>query len=154
MQIKGKSAFDSNPLKGGNAAFLASLGFQVQTVLPNKEDAQALASFALNHGVRLKILVAEPSRLRLGKEKYDLIVVFYQIHPSLIMQIKEALKPQGIVFMQSYTRKQLEFSNVEASLLLKPKGLLFFFKDLKVLTYEEIIERGPKALAGIIAQKA
>ena len=146
-------ALDVAPGNGGNLFYLSRIGFSVDAIEPDKEKAKALAIKARTAGARVKIIIGDPSRIQFARGRYDLILCFYHVQPSAILQIKHGLRAGGFVLMESYTQKQLDFSDVPKSILLKPKELLFFFKGYKIIQYEERLEKGPKAVASIIAQK-
>ena len=149
----GNRALDLTPGFGENAFFLAKLGFNVEGVEPDRTKAQELARRAEQSGTHLKIIVGDPSRIQCLRERYQVVLCFYKIDRNVVLQIKRGLSPDGVVFMESYTRKQLDFSPVPDSVILKPKELQFFFKGYELLKYEERLEQGPKAVASIIARK-
>jgi hypothetical protein len=92
-------------------------------------------------------------------ETYDVIAVFNFLHRPLFTDIREGLKPGGVVIYQTYTTDQLRFGTPSnPAHLLKPGELERAFGDWEVLRTREEIEpaaagRKPRALAGIIARK-
>jgi len=137
---KGKKALDLAPSVGDNAFYLAKLGYAVEVIEPDREKANDLALRAERSGTHLKIIVADPSRIQLSRARYALMLCFYYVNRAAILQMKNGLAPLGIILMEA--------------LILKPKELQFFFKDFTVLKYEERLDKGPKAVASIIAQKS
>jgi tellurite methyltransferase len=150
---QGKRALDVAVRDGTNALFLVRHGFYVEAIGHDRDLLQKVAEKAEKNGAHLKLIHGDPAKMRLQKEHYDLIVCLYYVNRNAILQMKQALKPEGIVVMESFTQEQLRYSQVQPELVLKPKELLFFFKDFNVLKYEERLLKGPKAVAGIVAKK-
>jgi len=70
--------------------------------------------------------------------------------------MKAALKPGGMIIMETYTRDNLKhgFSGPKnPDHLLDTNELLHLFSDLKVVLYREMVVEGRKAVASIIAQR-
>lgn len=84
---------------------------------------------------------------------FDVVICTFYRDPKLYPQIKNALRPNGLLVYQTFSREQLRFgagpSNPDH--LLEPAELFLAFADWKILFYRETwIARG---IATLIARK-
>ena len=89
----------------------------------------------------------------LGREQYDLVLVFFFLQRELFPALAAAIKPGGFLFYKTYTTEQKNFSGGPSHpmFLLQPNELLGAFTSLRVLHYHETIrERG---VAELVARK-
>lgn len=130
---------------GRHSLFLASQGFQVEAI---DRDAQAMAQLlTLARTRKLATLTTRtidleqsaPHEPDLGKDTYDVIVVFFYLYRSLFPSLIEALKPGGVLVYETFTidnyvhhkhPKRWEFC-------LAHNELLRLTSDLHVLHYDE-----------------
>ena len=85
-----------------------------------------------------------------------MIACFYYLQRDLVPQMKEALKPGGMIIYETYTIENRErgFEGPKnKDYLLKPNELLALFKDLKIIYYREFVLNNKKAVASLIAKK-
>lgn len=94
----------------------------------------------------------------LGREKYDLVLVFFYLQRELFPALISALKPGGLVIYKTYTTEQRRFSGGSSNrgpshpmFLLEPNELLRAFASLRVLHYHETVAE--KGLAELVARK-
>lgn len=142
--------------EGRNAVFLAQRGFQVEGCDISPIAVRKALHLAQEKGTEIKAFEADLDFYKIAPEKYDLIACFYYLQRDLIPQIKEGLKPGGMVIMETYTidNQRLGFSGPKnPDYLLKPNELLHLFSDMKVILYREVVVDGKKAVASIIAQR-
>ncbi len=119
---------------GRHSKYLADLGFKV--------DALDISSVAINSLKDLKNIEAKEvdfDEYSLEKEKYDLIICVYFLERSLFENMIDALKPNGILIMETFVQddeNEREPSNPD--FLLK-KGELeeVFSKRCKILHSKE-----------------
>lgn len=141
---KGK-ALDVAAGSGRHSLFLASRGYQVDAV---DRDAKALAELSAAARIRSLTAIATrridlerpaPYEPELGKETYDVIIVFFYLYRSLIPYLLDALKPGGVLAYETFTidnyfhhkhPKRWEFC-------LAPNELLRLTSSLHVLHYDE-----------------
>lgn len=101
--------------EGRNGVWLAQQGLEVLSV-----DASAVASnkagkLAAQKGVALKREVADLAQWQWGENKFDVVVaIFIQFAPpamreQMFADIKRCLKPGGLLLLQGYTPRQLEY---------------------------------------------
>jgi hypothetical protein len=84
------------------------------------------------------------------------VACFNYLQRDLIPQMKKALKPGGMIIMETYTKDNAKYGfdgPKNPDYLLDTNELLRLFSDLKVLLYREMVVEGRKAVASIIAQK-
>jgi dihydroneopterin aldolase len=130
---------------GRHALFLASQGYQVEAI---DRDAQALAQLSATARTRKLIGVTTrtidleqpaPFDPDLGKESYDVVVVFFYLHRPLFPALIKALKPGGVLIYETFTidnnvhhkhPKRREFC-------LAHNELLRLTSSLHVLHYDE-----------------
>lgn len=89
----------------------------------------------------------------LGKEQYDLVVVFYFLRRELFPAIARALKPGGTLIYRTYTvnRMKVPGGPGDPRYLLQPDELLHAFPGMRVLHYHEMLQG--KAAAELVARK-
>ncbi|MBZ5506781.1 MAG: methyltransferase domain-containing protein [Acidobacteriia bacterium] len=89
----------------------------------------------------------------LGREQYDLVVVFSFLQRELFPALRMSLKPGGHLIYKTYTMDQLNFNSGPRNpvFLLQPNELLHAFSSMRVLHYHETIHE--KGVAELIARK-
>jgi len=145
---------------GRNAIYLACRGFDVDgvDVDPNAVARARATARKLNAPIRAVVGNVEDGTYILPMEAYDVIVVFRFLHRPLFQDIRDGLKPGGVVVYQTFTVDQAQLGRpTNPAHLLRPGELREVFSDWETLAYHEGIEAGlagpPTALAGIVARK-
>ena len=140
---------------GRNAVYLARRGYEVDGIDISQEAIEAALALAQKEGVPVNVMPADlESGYILPHSVYDVIICFNYLHRPLIPQIKDALKPDGIVVYETFIADQAQFGKPRnPDHLLKHNELLDMFGNFRCLRYHEGIYPGPKAVAGIVAQK-
>lgn len=100
--------------EGRNAVFLASQGYAVTAVDLSEVGLEKARKLAESKGVHLDLIHADLTDFDLGEEQWDGIVSIFCHLPSsararLHRQVRNALKPNGVFLLESYTPKQLTF---------------------------------------------
>ena len=144
--------------EGRNAVYLAKNGFVVEGCDSSQAAIDKANKLAAKKSVRLHAFVADMVTYEMEKDEYDLITCFYYLQRDLIPQIKDGLRKGGIVMFETYTVDQLTLgSDVKGpknrDYLLEHNELLDFFRDFRVIFYEETIVDNKKAVARLIAEK-
>jgi dihydroneopterin aldolase len=139
------AALDVAAGNGRHSLFLASHGYQVHAV---DRDAAALDRLLTSarsracEGITIQVVDLEqspPYEPRLGKERYDVIAVFFYLHRPLFPLLLEALKPGGALVYETFTidnhvhyrhPKRREFC-------LGSNELLNLASGLQILHYDE-----------------
>ena len=140
---------------GRNAIYLAKLGFEVEGVDMSPEAASIALELARKAGVTIRAQVADlEGNYLIKKDAYELIICFNYLQRCLVSQIKDGLRKGGIVVYETYIVDQARFGKPKnPNYLLRHNELLNMFRDFRCLRYHEGIVKGPKAIAGMIAQK-
>ncbi len=146
---------------GRNAVYLATRGFDVDGVdVDPVVVAQARATARRFHApIRAVVGNVEDGTYIIPMEAYDVIVVFNFLHRPLFRDIKDGLKPGGVVVFQTYLEEQIRFGRPkDPAHLLKAGELAQVFADFDLLRVHERVDSavpgGPLcALAGIVARK-
>lgn len=143
-------ALDIAAGRGRHTLFLASHGYHVEAI---DRDAEALAHLAATarqaqlRSVTTKVLDLEqpaPFVPDFGKDVYDVIMVFFYLHRSLVPRVIEALKPGGMLIYETFTidnyfhrrhPRRWEFC-------LTHNELLRLASPLQVLHYDEGLHEG------------
>ena len=95
----------------------------------------------------------------LKKETYTGILVFNYLHRPLIVQIKNAIIPEGFIFYETFTSKQSQYGRPSnPNFLLNSGELLEWFAGWKIHHhFEGVVDcennRSQKAIAQIVAEK-
>jgi tellurite methyltransferase len=141
--------------RGRNALYLSGLGFDVEGVDISTEAVNAVLEAAGKSGLKLKVSVADlEGDYRIEKDAYDVILCFNYLYRALLPQIKDGVRPGGMVVYETYIVDQVRFGRPKnPDYLLKYNELLDMFRQFRVLRYREGIIENRKAVAGIIAQK-
>jgi tellurite methyltransferase len=140
---------------GRNTIYLASKGFDVEGVDISAEAVKNALDLARKVGVTIKAQVADlEGNYYIARGAYDVIICFNYLQRSIIPQIKGGLRKGGIVLYETFIVDQVQFGKPQnPDYLLKHNELLEMFSNFRCLRYREGIMEGPKAIAGIIAQK-
>lgn len=93
----GKHALDIACGMGRHSKYLASLGFNVDAL-----DISTVALEQLKNIPQIHAKEVDFDTYTLPKEKYDLIVCTYYLERKLFPQMIEALKPNGIILMETF----------------------------------------------------
>ena len=89
----------------------------------------------------------------LPERYYDLILCVQYLQRPLFPQMARALRPNGVLLFETFTRAQLEFSGGprNPSYLLETGELREAFPELRVLFYREL--RAGQGIASLLAKK-
>ena len=142
--------------EGRNAVFLAQEGFEVEGCDISTHALEKARRLALEKGVSMRAFQADLDNYLLFRQTYDVVACFYYLQRGLIPQMKAALKPGGMIIMETYTKDNLKYGfsgPKNPDYLLDTNELLHLFSGLKVILYREMVVEGRKAVASIIAQR-
>ena len=142
--------------EGRNAVFLAKNGFEVDGCDISETAIKKALELAREMQVDIHAFAADLETYRLPENTYNVISCFYYLQRDLFAQIKDALKPGGMVIYETYTTENLDrgFDGPKnKDYLLQPNELLHAFKDLKIIYYRELVVDNKKAIASLIARK-
>ena len=156
--------------EGRNGVWLAQQGLDVTSIDISPMGVAKAKKLAEEKGVNIDFQIADALAWNWPKSKYDVIAaIFIQFaspeqRTRLFSHIKDALKPGGLLILQGYTPKQLEYGtggpsqgeNMYTEPLLRDA-----FSDMDIMhlrEHEEFIAEGTKhygmsALIDMVARK-
>lgn len=141
---------------GRNAIYLAKMGFEVEGVDTSSEAIEEALERARKEGVSIQTRVEDLEKIPyFDEEAYDLVICFKYLQRSLMPQMKNWVKPGGMLVYETFIIDQVQFGKPHnPDYLLRYNELLHtFFRSFRVLRYREGIIEGKKAIASILAQK-
>ena len=132
--------------EGRNGVYLASLGHQVTAVDQSRVGLEKAKKLAEQKQVAIDAIEADLAGYDLGNESWDCIVsIFFHIPPDLrdriYPRIITALKPGGLLILESYTPEQLKHGTGGppiADLMLTKEGLANYFSEMSPEHLEEL----------------
>ena len=156
--------------EGRNGVWLAEQGLDVLAVDFSEKALQKSRKLAESRGVALQTELADLYNWNWGEKRFDVIVAIFiqftssQQRPALHLAIQRALKPGGLLLLQGYTPKQLEFKTGGPSNrdnLYNATDLQRDFAAMEILQLREremAISEGPghsgmSALVDLVARK-
>jgi tellurite methyltransferase len=141
---------------GRHSIWLAQRGWRVKLLDISEVGIQQAMENAKRSGTASSISadICDLNTMQdLGREQYDLVVVFFFLQRELFPALLDAIKPGGILIYKTYTTEQKNFSGGPSHpmFLLEPNELLQAFSSLRVLHYHETIQG--KGVAELVARK-
>jgi tellurite methyltransferase len=141
---------------GRHSIWLAKRGWRVKLLDISEVGMQQAEENAKRTGTAASIstqICDLNSMQDLGREQYDLVVVFFYLQRELFPALFDAIKPGGILIYKTYTTEQKNFAGGPSHpmFLLEPNELLHAFSSLRVLRYHETIQE--KGVAELVARK-
>jgi tellurite methyltransferase len=124
----GKQALDIACGMGRHSKYLASLGFEVDAL-----DISSVAIDQLQNIPHINAKEVDFDTYTLPKDRYDLIVCTYFLERRLFSQMIEALKPNGIILMETFLYDENNERKASNPAFLLKKG------ELKT-TFNELCE--------------
>jgi tellurite methyltransferase len=108
---RGGSVLDVACGRGRHSILMARSGFDVHAIDRNADAIADLRELAERLGLtidaqQLDLEITPPPDL--GSGKYDVILGFNYLHRPLMPVIREAVKPGGRIFYETFTRRQAE----------------------------------------------
>lgn len=100
--------------EGRNAVFLAQNGCEVTAVDLSAVGLEKARALALQNGVSIETEVANLAEYDLGESKWDAVISIWchvpaQLRVNLHQRVEKALKPGGVLVLESYHPDQLHF---------------------------------------------
>jgi len=139
---------------GRHALWLAKRGWQVKLVDVSEVGIELAQQNARQQNVTIETEILDLNYVPdLGREQYDLVVVFLYLKRELFPALIAALKPEGFLIYKTYSTEQRKFSGgpTHPLHLLEPNELLRAFSSLRVLHYHETVSG--KGVAELVGQK-
>ncbi len=156
--------------EGRNGVWLAKQGMQVVGFDVSDIALVKTKQFAIENQVEIEYSLKNTDEFDWQANTYDAIVaIFIQfadpvMRARIFKQIQSSLKPEGILILQGYTPKQIEYKTGGPSAiehLYTEEMIRGLAKDLEILelySYEKELSEGARhsgmsALLGLVAQK-
>ncbi|WP_415398360.1 class I SAM-dependent methyltransferase [Sulfurimonas sp. CS5] len=139
---------------GRNTHFLAEKGFDVDAV-----DISDYALELIKNSPTINKIETDLDKYNITPKKYDLIVNVNYLNRRLVSQMKDALKPDGVIIFETFLVAHGDFKlpTMNLDYLLRKNELLHYFIGLDVIYYEERIDTNMKGervkVASIVAKK-
>ncbi len=101
--------------EGRNGVWLAQQGLQVLSVEASAVALEKAQKLAAQRGVAIEFEQADLAQWQWGEHRFDVVVaIFIQFAPPALREqmfagIKRCLKPGGLLLLQGYTPRQLEY---------------------------------------------
>ena len=138
--------------EGRNGVYLATQGFDVLGLDISPIGLNKAQQLAKHLKTTIQTRVVDLENYQLEKNFYDVIICTYYMQRDLFDQIKDSLRPGGMVLIETFNTDYLKYSRFPKKYLLKHNELLEIFKDFKVIRYQAY-DDGKEAFSSIIAQK-
>ena len=156
--------------EGRNSVWLAQQGLKVQAFDISEVGVAKARLLALEAGVSVDYTVADCEQYNWAAQSYDGVVAIFiqfadpEMRSRLFANMVRALKPGGVLILQGYTPRQLDYKTGgpgQLSHLYTADLIRETFKDLQVVElveYEAELTEGARhagrsALLGLVATK-
>jgi len=144
---------------GGNALFLASRGLQTLAWDISAVAVDKLQRFAGERGLALETQVRDVIASPPPPGAFDVIVVSHFLDRALVAPLIAALRGQGLLFYQTFTREHVSAHGpANPDFRLGENELLDLFRALRIVYYREEgrlgdLSAGVRDVALLVAQK-
>lgn len=156
--------------EGRNGVWLAEQGLKVLSVDSSPVGLEKARKLAQQRGVTMQFEEADLAAWNWGEARFDVVAaIFIQFAPpglreTMFEQIKRCIKPGGLLLLQGYTPRQLEYKTggpSQAENLYTETMLRAAFGDMEILHLDEhdsVIHEGAghdgmSALIDLVARK-
>lgn len=138
-------ALDVAAGEGRHTLYLASRGYHVDAVDRDAAALERLETAARSRGydtIATRVVDLElppPHDPNLGRERYDVILVFFYLHRPLFPLLRAALKPGGVLVYETFTiDNHLRYQHPKRQeFCLAPNELLDLASGLRIVHYDE-----------------
>src|SRR5579871_1125883 len=138
---EGGAALDVAGGLGRHAIWLARCRWDVTLVDISAVAIEKAQKRAGKLASKIEFLAADLNRFDFGRNRYDLILVFFYLQRELFPKLERALRPGGLLIYKTYTvdAHKLGRGPTHPLHLLKHNELLRAFTGLRVLHYQETV---------------
>ncbi len=124
--------------RAGNAVLLSKYGFNVDAIDVSSVVLTNLEKFVIQQGLPISCERRDIEEEGLKEKKYDVIVVSYFLSRELFPQIIKSLKPEGLLFYETWSQQKIdEIGPSNPAFRLKAGELLELTAPLRALFYRE-----------------
>lgn len=156
--------------EGRNGVWLAQQGLDVLSVDSSTVAQEKARRLAQSRGVEMRVELADLAAWPFPKAQFDVVVAIFiqfagpELRQHLFEEMKSALKPDGLLFLEGYRPEQLAYGTGGpriAENLYTQAMLREAFADMEILdlaAYDAVIEegaghKGMSALIDLVARK-
>jgi len=127
---------------GRNAVFLAESGYQVDAIDQSRAGLRIARENAFERGTSINGIQADAHEFEYPTERYDVISISFFRTLDRLGDIKEALKPGGVLYYQHHLRTTdaVEIGPSTDRYRFQANEMLHACLDLTVLRYQEFTE--------------
>ncbi|MBI2911013.1 MAG: class I SAM-dependent methyltransferase [Chloroflexi bacterium] len=137
---------------GQNALWLAQRGYTVNAIDVSPIAIGRLRRAARRQELPVRAHVADLTRVHLPTDRYDLVVDCFYLDRDMIPHLKTAVRPGGIVLLQTMNQSALlREEPANPAHLLKPGELAAWFQDFEVLCLED--DPQGSDVSGVLARR-
>ena len=138
--------------EGRNGVYLATQGFEVLGLDISEKGLAKAHNLAKKNNVTIETKVVDLESFTLKPNSYDVILCTYYMQKNLFKQFQSALKPGGMIVVETYNVDYLKYAQFSRKWALDTNEMLDIFKSLRVIRYQDY-DDGKEAYSSIIAQK-
>jgi tellurite methyltransferase len=138
--------------EGRNGVYLATQGFEVLGLDISEKGLEKAHNLAKKNKVTIETKVVDLESFTLEPNSYDVILCTYYMQKDLFKQFQSALKPGGMIVVETYNVDYLKYVQFSREWALDTNEMLDIFKALRVIRYQDY-DDGKEAYSSIIAQK-
>ena len=138
--------------EGRNGVYLATQGFEVLGLDISEKGLEKAHNLAKKNKVTIATKVVDLESFTLEPNSYDVILCTYYMQKDLFKQFQSALKPGGMIVVETYNVDYLKYVQFSRKWALDTNEMLDIFKGLRVIRYQDY-DDGKEAYSSIIAQK-
>jgi len=130
-----------------NGILLAERGYQVDAWDNSIVAVEKVNQFAKSNNLTLRASQLDIIKVTYPKSYYDVIVFTHFLEQSLTQSVIDALRPNGLLFFQTFTRQKVkQVGPTNDIYCLADNELHSMFSPLKVLVYREEEKIGDTSL--------
>jgi tellurite methyltransferase len=138
--------------EGRNGVYLATQGFEVLGLDISEKGLRKAHNLAKKNNVTIETKVVDLESFTLKPNSYDVILCTYYMQKDLFKQFQRALKPGGMIVVETYNVDYLKYVRFSRKWALNTNELINIFKGLRIIRYQDY-DDGKEAYSSIIAQK-
>lgn len=124
-------ALDVGTGQGRNAVYLASKGWDVTGFDVSQVGLRTAKQHADAAGVSITAVHASDEEFDFGRNRWDLIAIFYALEKRSVHRVRDALSPGGLVVIES------GHTETSGALGYSSNELLEIFRDFRILKLED-----------------
>jgi tellurite methyltransferase len=139
--------------EGRNGVFLATRGFDVLGLDISEKGLRKAHELARDSNTTIATKVVNLEKASLPADEFEVVVMTYYLQRDLFPQIKKALKPGGMVVIETYNKDHARYRpEFPKEYLLEKKELPEVFKDFEILEHQDL-DDGKSAYTSFLARK-